>query len=96
MSKIRDAQTTLNQLENLVGIMYDEIEQLRNMVYRHTLIESNIIKGGRIDPIPDNIYFNIDYGICSDVFKIRVLDSKEIGIDSNYQKIKKLLKSLEL
>lgn len=92
MKAIKLQTKQLQDIEDLIRKMEIEIDLLRNIIYRSFLENSNKIKGGVVN-VPDDISFGITASnILKPVFSIT--NHKELGIESNYQKIKQLIQKL--
>lgn len=92
MEKLTQQRKILLDLENLIDKMESEIESLRNINYRYYIKNGEEIQDGVV-VVPEYISFYIEEvdgkTLC------RVIDHESLGIESNYQKIKKELNKLK-
>jgi len=93
MKKLRESVNTLKEVEELLGMMSQEIYTLRNIVARYHLKYGEDIKDGVLE-VPDTISFDIksDDDGCYCV----VHDYENLRITSNYKRILTKIDKLRL
>ena len=91
MDKLRHQRQVLSDVERLILTMENEITLLRNIVYRYYLMHGNQLQEGSVCP-PEDVSFYIssnEKGV-----KCEVIKHKGLGVESEYQKIKKEISGL--
>jgi hypothetical protein len=92
MKKLREQQMFIQNLEILLTKMESEIELLRSIAHRYYIMHGHKIQAGLVFT-PENISF----GITVDGYDVscQLLDHDELGIESDYQKIKNQLNQIK-
>lgn len=92
MNIINQQKSFIDEISNLLQDMSAEIEVLRSIAYRYHLMHGDKVNSGVLE-LKDNISFAITGEMNGDV-KCTMVDCKELGIESRYEKIKSKMKIL--
>jgi hypothetical protein len=91
MKKITEQINTLNEVNDLIRLMEQEIDEMRNLLGSYNIKHGKEISQLEI-PIPTNVSFIKRYDgkkyYCEDI------NFKELGIKSNYMIITEMLEKL--
>jgi ABC-type transporter Mla subunit MlaD len=91
MKKVTQALNTLQTLSELVKMQHNEINRLRYIVARYNAKHGEEILGGSMI-FNDSQDFQLDSN--TDRFLCKIVDHKELGIDSDFMSIQKIINSL--
>jgi hypothetical protein len=92
MKAISEQKQILDDIDLLINKMESQIEMLRNINYRYYLMYGEKIQCGVVE-VPDNIDFAIPIDQSFDAL-CRLTDYNKIGMENDYQKIKKEIQRL--
>ena len=92
MKAIKQQQRVLQDVEELISMMYEEINLLRNIALRYHLQHGFVVKEGEV-VVPNEVSFDLNVS-SDDSVVCKVIDHDFLGVTSRYQKILKSLSTL--
>lgn len=91
MKQVRQAQTTLERLSELVRLQESEIKRLRYIVARYQMKHGDEISDG-ITNLAESHNFHVQQHPEKTICKI--VDHEKLGLDSDFMRIQKIINEL--